>query len=384
METLDVEVVRPEGLGVPERNAWSRFVASDPALAHPYFDLRYVLAAGACVPDAKVAVIWRGARIAGFLPFQRRGGVVQPLGAPLTDYHGLIAPAGAGLALEPVVERLGGRVFRFNGLVGGAGDRRWTTRRRMVADLSDGWDAWLESRQQTRRAVFKNLRRAERALERDVGPVSFTLGERDPAVLDHILRRKREQMARTGWPDIFACGWTEALLRRLLSCEDEDFGARLAVLRAGDRIVSAEIGLHGAGVRHLWFPVYEPDLGRYAPGQLMTLKTLEACAAAGLSRVDFGAGAEVYKSAFADPAEPVWEGTVVGRPWRAAASRMLDAAVAAAPRGVGRLRASASRRLDVATACEPDVGRRVGILARMKLNVSRASATALSLLPLGL
>lgn len=388
MGTTRVDVVRTSELGVPEQDAWRGFTAGDPALAHPYFDLRYALIAGEFAPQAFVAVVHRGGSVHGFLPFQRRGGALQPLGAPLTDYHGVIAAPGAGIDLERLVDRLGGRLFRFNGLTSAEPDPRWIGRPSMIADLSGGWEAWLEGRRAARPGVFKNLRRAERALTRDLGPIRFTLGEAEPEVLDHILKRKREQLARTGWPDIFACGWTEALLRRLLERPDADFGARLAVLRAGDRVVSAEIGLHGlghdgAGVRHLWFPVYEPDLGRYAPGMLMTLKTLEACAATGVTRVDFGAGAESYKAVFADPGALVYEGSVAGVPWRAAASRLLDTAVGAAPARLGRLRTAVNRRLDVATACEPRLDRRMGVLARLKMKAGHAAA-ALSLLPVGL
>lgn len=387
MGTLRVEAVRLEDLGVPERDAWRRFTAENPALAHPYFDLRYAEAAAACAPEAAAAVIHEGGQVRGFLPFQRRGGTLQPLGAPLTDYHGLIAPADADLNIAEIVERLGGRVLRVSGLrsrTGASVDPRLTPRVAMTADLRDGYGAWLAERSAARPGVFKNLRRAERALARDVGPVRFSLGAAEPGLLDHVLSRKREQMARTGWPDIFACGWTEAFLRRLAASGDAEFGVRLAVLRAGERVVSAEIGLHGAGVRHLWFPVYETDLGRYAPGMLMTIKTLEACAEAGIRQVDFGAGGEAYKAAFAEPAGLVYEGSIAGRPWRATASRMLDAVVRADPRRLGRLRTAVNRRLDVATACEPALSRRVSVLARLKLKAGQASALALSLLPVGL
>lgn len=383
MDGLEFELKAVGALSVPERDSWRAFVAADPALRHPYFDLRYALAAADVAPGAGVAVVRRRGRPVGFLPFQRRGGVIQPLGAPLTDYHGVIAAPGERIALADLAARMGGRVFRFNGLVGGDAQPTWTMRRRLEADLSGGWSDWLSRRQADRGSVFKNLRRAERALARDLGPVRFTLGERDPAVLDHILTRKREQMERTGWPDIFGCGWTQALLHRLLASEDEDFGARLAVLRAGDRIVSAEIGLHGAGVRHLWFPIYEPDLRRYAPGQLMTLKTLEACAEQGLTRVDFGAGDESYKSTFADPAEIVFEGSAAAGPWRAAATRMLAAAVNADPARLGRVRNAVVRRLDVVTACEPDMGRRLEVLTRIRPETGRA-VMAVTLLPIGM
>ena len=98
-QALRIETMRPEELGASERAQWAAFRAADSGLASPYFDLRYTLAAADVCPNAFVAVIHRGGEIVGFLPFQRRGGLIQPLGAPLTDYHGLITRRGVSVDL---------------------------------------------------------------------------------------------------------------------------------------------------------------------------------------------------------------------------------------------------------------------------------------------
>ena len=209
---------------------------------------------------------------------------------------------------------------------------------------------------------------------RDHASVDFTFGRDDPGALGVILRLKREQMLRAGQHDIFACGWTERLLRRLLEETDADFGARIAVLRTGSDIAAAEIGLGSGGAYHLWFPVYDHAYARYSPGSLMTLDTIEAAATLGMRSVDFGAGGEDYKTAFADPGAVVLEGAVLTSPWRAAMYAMP---------AMRESRAKLERRIDRIAACEPTLPRQivaaskyVGVAARRH---PAAAAVGLSL-----
>jgi CelD/BcsL family acetyltransferase involved in cellulose biosynthesis len=331
-------------------------------LASPYFDLRYALAAADVAPGAAVAVIRRGLRVIGFFPFQRRGGLIQPLAAPLTDYHGVIARPGETIELRPLVRALGARRFRFSGLVGETTSlARAVARPAMVADLSKGYAGWLQQRRAAGQASFlKDKRRRARLLESDHGPVSFALEQGSgEGVLDLILTLKSEQMRRTGQHDVFSSAWTRRLLRRLAGEAFADFGLRFAVLRTGERIIAAELGLQSGSSYHLWFPIYDPEFARYSPGALMTLASLEALAGLGVTRVDFGPDGEAYKRAFAEPTGLVFEGDV--RPRARAVEAAAHAALRAAPpiaRAVEQIRLRLDRRLDRITACEPQVGGR--------------------------
>lgn len=336
---LEVETMAVAQLGAAERALWAGFRAADPALASPYFDLRFVEAASQVAPGARVAVIRDGETMRGFLPFQQRGNLLQPLAAPLSDFHGLIAEPGLSLgAMLPSLE--GVRRARVSGLIGaGEADRPGlSARRAMAADLSQGFDAYLAGRDAR---FLKDKRRRRRALERDHGPLTFSFERASRADVDLIIDRKRAQLARTHQYDIFACGWTVDLLHRLAAIDAPDFGLRLAALKAGDTLVAAELGLTSGGRHHLWFPIYDPAFGKYSPGGLMTLDTLEAAAALGITRVDFGVDADAYKRDFADPAEAVFEGLIERR----TSSR------GRAMRGFGGSRLA--RRFDRIVACEP-------------------------------
>lgn len=341
---VKVEAIEVEALGADERALWSALRNAHPHLGSPYFDLRYVEAACRVAPGGRVAVIRRDRQVIGFLPFQRRGGVLQPLAAPISDFHGLIAAPDADIDLGEVVAALGCRRLRVSGLVGTPVQPGLGVRHAMIADLSNGFGAYQAGRTS---GFLKDKRRRMRMLERDHGPVCFEFDRPSSEMLDWVVAEKRAQIRRTHQHDIFDCGWTLRLLHALNAIDARDFGLRLAVLRAGKVIVAAELGLRDGGRHHLWFPVYAAAYGRYSPGALMTLETLRVASERGIARVDFGPSEERYKEDFAEPAEPALEGVI----WtRAPLAPGLDSL--AGGNGAGaRLR----RRIDRIAACEPSL-----------------------------
>lgn len=350
---ISIELVKPSALPPQAQARWAAFRAASPLYASPYFDLRYIQAAGAAAPEAEIAILHRHGETIGFLPFQRRGGAIHPLGAPMTDYHGPLLAPGETVSLKALAETLEVRSYRFTGLVTGGleGARGLAQHRTMRADLSGGYDAWLADRQARRPRFFKGKRRNARALEREVGALEFTWSRDDHGLIDYVIALKRAQYRRTRQHDIFACGWTERMLRTLAESRADDFGLGFATLRAGGSLVAAEIGLLSGEVYHLWLPVYEVAYARFGPGMLMTLQTLEAVAAAGVTQVDFGRDDAEYKAYFADPAAAVTEGFAPAG--ADLASRLADRAMDTAPlRRLAETRARVRRRFDVVAACE--------------------------------
>ena len=361
---LAIDTLRPAQLDAGHRALWSQFRAEDPVFRSPYFDFRYALAAGDVAPGAEIAVISRSGRVDGFLPFQRRGRLIQPLAAPLTDYHGVLTRPGGRIDLGAVVAALGARRFRFSGLAGGQGLKKADARIAMVADLSRGFDGYLARRTKD---FLKDKRRRARRLAEDHGPLVFEFSREPGEAIDFILGLKRRQMQRTAQHDIFGSAWVQRFLRRLMECPDADFGMRFATLRAGGRLVAAEAGLLSGDAYHLWFPVYNPEFAKYSPGSLATLESVRALADLGVTLVDFGPAGETYKRDFADPAAHVFEGDVTHGGVVEAARRTADFALAGAP-GLRRALSAAGqrvdRRWDRITACEPELNGRVGAASR--------------------
>lgn len=351
-DTLQVEIIRMEALDAAGIAQWRDWTTTNPALTSPYFRWDYAEIAGRVCPGAALAVFRRDGRIVGFFPFQRRGRAVQPLGAPMNDYHGVIAPADETISLEDVARLLKASRFSVPGWIGAAeaGHDRQTVQ---VAMPDSGYDAWYAERRATHGKYFKDKERARRSLEAELGPVRVERGLRDPAMLDHLIALKAAQYRRSGLHDIFACGWTRDLLQALMADPRGDFGASMAAMHAGDKLVALEFSLHAGRHYHFWFPVYEPALSRCSPGILLSMDTMRLAAVEGFRVFDFGFEGETYKKYFVNARQTVREAVVV-QPGLGQALGDLAAATLSRVGGRGEaLRTSLRRRWSTIEACEP-------------------------------
>ena len=351
--TLQVEIVKADTLSSADVALWRAMIAANPDLASPYFRPEFTRVAAAISPEAAVAVFTRGGETVGFFPHQRRGSTVQPLAAPMNDYHGVIARPGEGPDLETVARLMKTRRLRVGAWVGAAGQGapRETL---MVAMPEGGYDPWYAERRQTWGKYFKDKERARRSLAAELGEVRIERDLRDPALLDQLIALKRDQYRRTGRHDIFDCGWTGEVLHALMQVRGEDdFGASMAAMWAGGKLTAIEYSLHAGGRYHFWFPVYEPALARCSPGILLSMETMRLASEAGYRVFDFGFGGEGYKKYFCNATQTVSEAVVlrpgIGASVSNAAAGLLNTAGKA--RG-DRLRTSMRRRWAAIEACE--------------------------------
>jgi len=352
MAPLKVDIVGIDALGEADRAIWSAMLAANPALASPYFRPEFARVAGRVSPGAAVAVFTRGDETVGFFPHQRRGGAMQPLAAPMNDYHGVIAFPGTAPSLEEAAELLGAARLNLTAWVGPTG--LGEDRRTVQVELGDsGYDGWYVERRASFGKFFKDKERARRSMEAELGPLRVEHGLRDHALLDWLIDLKRDQYRRTGRHDIFACGWTADLLHALLKEEGEGFGASLAALWAGDRLTAVEYSLHAGDQYHFWFPGYEPSLSRCSPGILLSLDTMRLAAEDGYRTFDFGFEGEHYKKYFCNGFKVVREAVVVKPGLGATLSQAAVGALNLAGSGRGeRLRTSVRRRWAAIEACE--------------------------------
>lgn len=372
--TLSVDLIAPDALDASLIETWRGFVVADPALVSPYFQPEFTLVAGPATPGARVAVLQRQGRVVGFFPHQRRGGAVQPLSAPLNDYHGVIAAPGETIALEDVADLLKAPRLCVGGWVGPArGGQAGTT---VQATLPDGYDAWYAERRSTFGKYFKDKERARRSLETELGPIRVERGLTDPALLDQLIGLKREQYRRTGRHDVFACGWTRDVLHALTADHRGRFGASMAALWGGDRLAALEISLHATDQYHFWFPVYDPAVARCSPGILLSMDTMRLAADQGYRVFDYGFQGESYKKYFCTAQRRITEAVVVRPGLALSASRAAVGLLNATRQGRGdRIGASVRRRWAAIEACE------ITPVARLKGALSAAQAAAAKLSP---
>lgn len=350
--SLQIEIVKADQLTVADRVLWRAMVDANPDLASPYFRWEFTEIASKISPDAAVAILSKDGRTIGYFPHQRRGSAIQPLGAPMNDYHGVIAMPGEAPSLATLAALLNAPRLNVSAWVGpsGAGELRETL---MTVTPEEGFDAWYAERRTTWGKYFKDKERARRSLETELGPIRVERGIRDPKLLDELIQLKRDQYARTSRHDIFACGWTRNLLHALTASEYEDFGASMAALWAGDRLTAIEYSLHAGDRYHFWFPAYVPELARCSPGILLTMDTMRLGCDAGFRVFDFGFGGEGYKKYFCNATQSVREAVIL-RP--GVGAMLSDAAVGllnSAGGGKGeRIRTSVRRRWAAIEACE--------------------------------
>ena len=347
-----IERLRPQDLTADDQALWSEFLAVRPDLQGPYFDVRYVQAIGASVPGAGVLRLYCGNRVAGFFAYQKRGSVLLPMGAPLSDYHGVISEPGLVVDFDRLLKVTGTRHLEFQGWVGPITDKAPSLQlTRRVADASDGFDAWWAACDAVHHKFFKNIGRCQRNVEKDFGGFDFSWERVTPEVMDWVIGLKREQYKKTGMHDVFGCGWTRALLDSLACVDSPDFGLRAGVFRHQGQLVAAEISLVQGEACHLWFPTYDPAYGRYSVGILLTVAIIRNTESLGIRRFDFGTGGEDYKSPMTAPGGACLEGelTAAHQP----VSRLLDAASHLLPKTqFDGVRLSLRRRVKLIRATE--------------------------------
>jgi CelD/BcsL family acetyltransferase involved in cellulose biosynthesis len=348
-----IEIVRITDLTARDASQWTQWRAQRPELVGPYFDVRYVQAIGVDVPGARVARLYNEGRVVGYFAYQIRAGVLQPLGAPLSDYHALISAPGYVPDLNALLKATRAKRLDFQGWVGPMDAHAQTVPlQRRAALTPDGFDAWYAEQDLEHHKFFKNVGRCERNIVKDFGGFDFTWERVTPEVMGWIVDLKREQYKKSGLHDIFNCGWTREVLVNLANLPDEDYGLRAGVFRHEGKLVAAEISLVDKENVHLWFPAYDPAYYRYTVGIVLTLAIIRHLAPLGYKSFDFGTGGEDYKSPMTVGGGECLEGSVQYAP--ALGSRMMDMAVAVLPAKlrIEQVRLSLRRRINVIRSTE--------------------------------
>ncbi|MBR7620600.1 GNAT family N-acetyltransferase [Phenylobacterium sp. 20VBR1] len=373
---LSAETFHPSDLSQADISTWRRLCASRPEFANPLMGPDFAQAVGKVRADARVTV-WRWpGRTAGFLAYHRRpGSYARPIGAPLSDYHGLVAEP--GLDSDEALAAAGLSVYRFTGLTdpnmafAGFGA---VERESFVIALETTAEAYLEALRAASPKRFKNYRRLDHKLDREVGALSIR-AEFDQTAFDTLLRWKREQLARTGAHGFLNADWTQGLLQDLFERQAGDFQGLMVNLYAGERLVAGHFGIRQGGIYHPWIASTDPELGAWSPGQVFLGRAIAAMPQMGLTTYDLGPGHEHYKRPYALTTRRIGEGVATAANLGGRAAQMSEQAwTLAGAHGqgaVGKLR----RRLDIIASSELSfTGRALGLAQAIGARVRRAPA----------
>ncbi|MFC4011064.1 GNAT family N-acetyltransferase [Nonomuraea purpurea] len=316
-----------------ELDAWHRLRAANPALDSPYFHPGFAAAVHEFEP-VRVAVS-RDARgeVASLLPCHRDGALLRPVGWPGADFQGPVRAPGTPFRPVELLGR-GVRGLEFDHLLEAEGFEPWIVSRRAspYVDVSGGLDGYLGRASRTGKDNMGQARRRTAKAERAYGPVRFEADTVDAEALREVVRLKRAQYAATGAKDYFAAPGRQELLTKLLHTRDPAFRGVLSTLRAGPHLLAAHFGMCSGGVLHWWFPVYDPEYAKLAPGWILLRELVAAAPALGISRIDLGRGDDEYKRRAKTGESVVCQGLVTRSPARLALRRARDSLAATARR----------------------------------------------------
>ncbi len=372
-QTLSVRVVQPADLSPHEITVWEDMRSGNPALYSPYFHVDYTRLIGELRPDAYVAIAERDGDIAAFFPFQGpqpgRSGFARPIGAPMTDYHGVIKAADDSVRDIEVFEKAGIGALHYSALVHHSRDDVYNhmhTQQAAVMEITDTAESWRAARDSSYRRSLKSHRRRVRKSEEDYGQRRFEFKSRDPEAFETLLRWKREKFIETGKYDVLSADWTMALLERLwngygaLSCD-------MQVLYFGNRIASIDLGLSSGGVFHSWIVAYDGDLHTLAPGIQLLEELIDASKALGYTRIDLGAGIDGYKRHYASEDIRVGGGFIAVQGPAAALSQLYGHAEILGQKRLCDAPGKLRRRYSQIAACDDSfAGRAKAIMAAVK------------------
>jgi CelD/BcsL family acetyltransferase involved in cellulose biosynthesis len=353
---LTAETLHPSDLTGADLAAWRALAAANPAFASPLLGPDFALEVGRVRDDARVAIWRRDHKAIGFLPHHRRpGGLARPIGSPFSDYHALVGAADAGLKGPEALALADLSAFRFTGLVDPYGVFDGAVAERspsFVVALDQPAPDYLEGLRAASPKRFKNYRRLDAKLDREVGPLRLVAADYSDEAFETLLGWKRAQLDRTGLADFLRPGWTRALLRNLFERRRGETQGLLVMLYAGEQMVGGHFGVRQGEIYHPWIAATDPQFAPWSPGITVLARAIAAMPDMGLKVYDLGPSHDHYKRHYAMPAAEVGEGlAAAASPAGRMAGGMESAWTLAGARRagpVGRLR----RRLDVIATTE--------------------------------
>ena len=283
--------------------------------AHPWFSLTAVRAACRAYENGRVAIAEDDGVIRAFLPYAIGGaGIASTLGGWQTGLDGLIS-MNHPIDLRRVVRGAGLRGWRFSRAPAEQhsldpfryrSSQDWEAVR--FVEMRNGYDGYIQSLPQS---VTKRISRTatyRRALQRQLGEVSFEWNSSDQSLLPLLLNWKSAQYESArqwlSYPSV------RTLVQDLADSDNEDCTGATSVLYAGIKPISIVLSLRCGHILAPWILAYDPEYSRFSPGLIEWLALFEEAATRGVEIVDFGYGQNEYKQRFANASYQVSGGGV--------------------------------------------------------------------------
>ena len=301
--TMTVSVVQPDELGASEEKLWREYQSLSPLGRHPFFSLTYVRAACRTDEGGRVAVVQDDGKISAFIPYTSGADrIATTLGGGYTGLDSLVS-GDDHIDLRSAIRKAGLRGWRFS---------HAPTELRPLdpyryqgdyhgelinfADLRNGYDSYIKGLSDSVKKRISRTGTYRRAVQRELGEISFDWNSADPSHLDLLLDWKSAQFESVQhW---LSDPRVHKLVRDLADSESTDCAGVMSVLSAGAKPISIVFSLRCGTIIAPWLLAYDSEYSRFSPGTIEWLLLFEEAARRGVEMVDFGYGDDRYKQRF--------------------------------------------------------------------------------------
>lgn len=352
-------------LGERDLAAWRAFAAPGGRLTSPYLLPDFARAVAETRNDVRVVIAEESGTPCAFFAYHP-GTVARPVGAPMSDYQGVVARSGTTIDTPALMAATRAGALAYENWASSPAPGRVREREgSAVIDLTEGAGAWLGRRRELFKEHFKKAERRARRAEREFGPARLVLGDPTGEHFQTLKAWKSAQYRATGKLDLFSIPWADEVLSRFAERRFGPFRGLTSALYYGEHLAAVEFGLAAGGVYHSWFPAYDPQFACVSPGLQLLHALIEAAPRMKISRIDLGKGEAHYKKYYADYEVPLAQGRALSGSLTGAGIAGWDIAEsigARLPGPVSAIPAKLRRRWAQTSAFEPDTGRRIALM----------------------
>ena len=301
---LDITRIKAEALTAQHQKLWAEMRGANSALYSPYFHPDYTQVISQLQSDVYIAVISKDGQPVGFLPFQQRrnNAGARSIGAPMTDYHGIISYPDQHLAVADILKPAQISAFNMPSQMNSSIKSDDNTSPCAVMRLTDFEtpQAWRDSRDSSYRRHLKSTRRRIKKTENEHGERSFIWQSRAQEHFDLLIKWKKEKFADTGKYDVLSVDWTMSLLRKLWERGPRaELRCDLHVMMVGGKPAAMDLGLSDGTTFHSWIVGYDNDLHTLSPGMQLLEMLIDQAPDLAYENIDLGAGIDGYKKHYA-------------------------------------------------------------------------------------
>ena len=352
---MRLETIHPRELSAADAALWRAHQLADPALQSPYLTPDWAKLIGTVRDDARVCVIQDGA---GFFGAQRLSRfAAMGLGAPITDYQGVVGMPGlpvnpADLCRALNVGRIdithapAGQTLLTGAVAGQEGS--W------IANVAGGRDLYEAALKERRSEFVRQTDKKRRKFEREQGHLEFRAQWSGRGDFETLLAWKNAQLKRSRQPAIWNAPWVAQTLDACFEARDPQFGGALFTLSANGKLTAGAFCLRSARVLHFWIVAHDNAYDNYSPGVQLARQICGWAGDNGIAEIDFGPGDYQYKRQLSTSQRMLERGVVAGSSWSAAVRRAehaLRARIERLPQTrLAELPGKAMRRMDLMRA----------------------------------